>query len=198
MALTRKLLKGMGLTDEQVETIIEAHTETVDGLKKQAGDYKTDAEKVSGLEKRIRELESGAGEDWKAKFEKEHSDFEAYKADAAEKETAATRDRLFRAQLTALGIEGKRADQIARATDLTAFDVENGAYKDAKAVEKAIRSEWSEFVPSTTTQGAKVDTPPANTGGAMTREQIMQITDRAARREAIAKNMELFNSKGGN
>ena len=27
MALTRKLLKGMGLTDEQVDTIIEAHTE---------------------------------------------------------------------------------------------------------------------------------------------------------------------------
>lgn len=26
MALTRKLLRGMGLTDEQVDTIIEAHT----------------------------------------------------------------------------------------------------------------------------------------------------------------------------
>ena len=34
MALTRKLLKGMGLTEEQVDTIIEAHTETTDGLKK--------------------------------------------------------------------------------------------------------------------------------------------------------------------
>ena len=33
MALTRKLLEGMGLTDEQVDTIIEAHTDTVDGLK---------------------------------------------------------------------------------------------------------------------------------------------------------------------
>ena len=32
MALTRKLLKGMGLTDEQVDTIIEAHADTVDGL----------------------------------------------------------------------------------------------------------------------------------------------------------------------
>lgn len=33
MALTRKLLKGMGLTEEQMDTIIEAHTDTVDGLK---------------------------------------------------------------------------------------------------------------------------------------------------------------------
>lgn len=39
MALTRKLLKGMGLTDEQVDTIIEAHTDTVDGLKADIGKY---------------------------------------------------------------------------------------------------------------------------------------------------------------
>ena len=43
MALTRKLLKGMGLTDEQVDTIIEAHTDTVDGLKADVNRYKADA-----------------------------------------------------------------------------------------------------------------------------------------------------------
>ena len=50
MALTRKLLKGMGLTDEQVDTIIEAHTDTVDGLKADVSKYKTDAEKLSDVE----------------------------------------------------------------------------------------------------------------------------------------------------
>ena len=33
MALTRKALKAMGLTDEQVDSIIEMHTDTVDGWK---------------------------------------------------------------------------------------------------------------------------------------------------------------------
>ena len=42
MALTRKLLKGMGLTDEQVDTIIEAHTDTVDGLKADVSKYEGD------------------------------------------------------------------------------------------------------------------------------------------------------------
>ena len=51
MALTRKLLKGMGLTDEQVDTIIEAHTDTVDGLKAEIGRYKADAEKLPGTQK---------------------------------------------------------------------------------------------------------------------------------------------------
>lgn len=161
MALTRKLLKGMGLTDEQVDTIIEAHTETVDGLKAQADTYKTEAAKVPGLEKQLKEAENSGGEDWKAKYEKEHSDFETFKSDAAAKETAAANERLFRAELTALGITGKRADQIVKATNLAVFEVKDGAYADAAKVQQAIRDEWSEFVPTTTTSGAKVDNPPA-------------------------------------
>jgi hypothetical protein len=33
MALTRKMLKAMGIEEEKIEQIIEAHAETVDGLK---------------------------------------------------------------------------------------------------------------------------------------------------------------------
>ena len=40
MALSRAMLKGMNLTDEQVSAIIEEHTATVDGLKKQRDEYK--------------------------------------------------------------------------------------------------------------------------------------------------------------
>lgn len=35
MALTRKALKAMGLTDEQVDSIVEMHVETTDALKEQ-------------------------------------------------------------------------------------------------------------------------------------------------------------------
>ena len=51
MALTRKALKAMGLTEEQVDSIIEAHTETVDALKSMVNAYKADAEKLPGVEK---------------------------------------------------------------------------------------------------------------------------------------------------
>ena len=33
MALTRKMLRSMGLAEEQVEAIIDAHVEAVDALK---------------------------------------------------------------------------------------------------------------------------------------------------------------------
>lgn len=193
MALTRKLLKGMGLTDEQVDTIIEAHTDTTDGLKEQAKTYKTDAEKVPGLEKRIKELEASDGDDYKAKYEDEHSKFEAYKKDIAAKESAATTERLFRAELTALGITGKRADAVVRATDMTALKVKDGAFQDVKTVQESIKTEWGDFIPATTTTGAKVDTPPANTGGKYTsRAEIMKIKDYSERQKVIGENMELF------
>ena len=36
MGLTRKALKAMGLSEEQVDSIIEAHTEVVTALKEEA------------------------------------------------------------------------------------------------------------------------------------------------------------------
>ena len=40
MSLTRKMLKAMGIEDEKIDQIIEAHTETVDALKEQRDGYK--------------------------------------------------------------------------------------------------------------------------------------------------------------
>lgn len=192
MALTRKALKAMGLTEEQVDSIIEAHTETVDGLKEQIRAYKADADKLPAIQKELDALKQGDGEDWKGKYEAEKAAHGKTKSEFAEKETAATRERLLRSQLTAVGITGKRADQIVKLTDMSQFEIENGAYKDAAAVEKHIREEYSEFIPTTTTKGANVQTPPSNSGARMTRDQIAAIKDPAARRAAISENLDLF------
>ena len=79
MALSRAFLKGMGLTEEQVSAIIEAHTETVNGLK--------DANKA--LQTQLEEAEQSAknsgkdNDEEKEKYEKEHADFESYKEQQA-------------------------------------------------------------------------------------------------------------------
>ena len=71
MALTRKLLKGMGLTDEQVDTIIEAHTDTVDGLKEDINKYKGDAEKLPTVQKELDDLKAAGDGGFKQKYEDE-------------------------------------------------------------------------------------------------------------------------------
>ena len=192
MALTRKSLKAMGLTEEQVDSIIEAHTETVDGLKEQLKTYKADAEKLPTVQKELDELKKGDGEDWKGKYDAEKAAHDKTKSDYKAKETAAENERLFRAELTGIGITGKRADQIVKMTDLTTFKVKDGAYEDAKSVQDHIRTEWSEFVPSTKTEGANVPTPPGNSGGKKTRDEIEAIEDPTERRAAIAENPDLF------
>ena len=51
MALTRKALKAMGLTEEQVESIVEMHLEVKNDLEEQIKTYKADAQKLPGVQK---------------------------------------------------------------------------------------------------------------------------------------------------
>ena len=83
----------MGLTDEQVDTIIEAHTDTVDGLKEQVNTYKADAEKLPNVQKELDDLKAAGDGGYKEKYEKEHSDFEAFKADITAKESKAAKEK---------------------------------------------------------------------------------------------------------
>ena len=97
MSITRKLLKGMGLTDEQVDTISEAHTETVDGLKADISRYKADAGKLAGVQKELDDLKAAGDGGYKSKYEKEHSDFEAFQSNITAKETKAAKEKAVRA-----------------------------------------------------------------------------------------------------
>ena len=68
MSLTRKMLKAMGIEDEKIDQIIEAHTETVDGLKEQITQYKASAEKLPGVQKELDDLKKdSSGNDYQAK-----------------------------------------------------------------------------------------------------------------------------------
>ena len=196
MALTRKLLKGMGLTDEQVDTIIEAHTETTDGLKEQVKNYKADADRLKEVQKELDTLKAGGSDDYKAKYEAEKEAFAKYKADASAKEEAAQWESLYRARLDAANVDKARQDAILRVADRAKYPVKDGKFADEATVDAAIKEEWGAFIATTTTNGAKVQTPPSNTGGKMTREEIMGMTDRKARIEAIARNRDVF--EGGN
>lgn len=176
MAFTRKFLKALGLTEEQVDSVVEAHTETVDGLKSQMTSYKTDAEKLKDVQKELDDLKAkGGGEDYKSKYDSEHAAFEKYKQDQSAKESAALTERLYREQLTALGITGKRADSIVRLTDLSTVKVKDGKLEDADGVKKGIQTDYADFIPNTNTHGANVDNPPDNNGGGGASSRAAQV-----------------------
>lgn len=196
MALTRKMLKAMGIEDDKIDQIIDAHTETVDALKDEREKYRGAAEKLPGVQRELDTLKASGG-DWQAKYEKEHSDFEAYKADVSAKESGAAKEAAYRALLTEAGVDPKRIDTVIRAEKAGFADLTMGAdgkFEKADELVAGIKANWADFIPVTSTTGVPVATPPANNGGTTTKTkaEILAIKDTAARQAEMLKNPGLF------
>lgn len=197
MALTRKLLKGMGLTDEQVDTIIEAHTDTTDGLKADLNKYKADAEKLPGVQKELEALKAKGDDGWKDKHDKVKKDFEDYKNNQTAKETKAAKEKAVRAYFEGKNIEGANLNLAIRScgAEIDALELDGDNIKDTASLDALISGDLAGLVSKTSVQGAKTYNPPANntgTGTGKTREEIIAIKDGAARRAEMAKNAHLF------
>lgn len=195
MALTRAFLKGMNLTDEQVSAIIEAHTESIDGIKADRDKYKAEAKEVADLKSKLKGFEGA--DDWQKKFTDEHKAFEDYKKDIANKEKLATVQNAYKALLKESGVDEKRIDSIIKVTDFSGLKLgDDGKFEKPEELTKKIKEDWSGFIVEKRTEGANVQNPPASKGASkMTKEQIMSIKDGAERRKAIAENPELFGLK---
>lgn len=201
MSLTRKFLKAMGIEDEKIDQIIDAHSETVSALKDEMADYKSDAEKLTSVQKELdkmkadaKEAEEKNGKDpYKVKYEAIKEDFENFKKDIASKEAKANKEKLYSELLKDCGISEKRINAILKVTELDSMEIdEDGKLKDAKDLSKSIKEEWSDFITKTEPKGADVATPPKGSGKTTTKEEIMKIRDAGERQKAIAENRELF------
>ena len=187
MALTRKLLKGMGLTEEQVDTIIEAHTDTTDGLKTQLSQYKADAEKLPGVQQELDALKAAGDGGYKEKYEAEvTAHAETKKAYAAEKQ-AAQEDVDLTAIIKEAGVERESFQRlILRSFDrATIKRGDDGAISNRSELIEAVKSGNPDCITTTTTTGTPPVNPPVAPGGPLTREQI-----RGMSREEINKNWD--------
>ena len=165
MALTRKSLKAMGLTDEQVDSIIEMHTDTVDGLKEQVKAYKADAEKLPNVQKELDDLKAAGDGGFKEKFEKEHSDFENFKKTIQEKETKAAKESAAKAFFESKGITGNSLEIAMRGSsaEIAALDLDGEKIKDSSALDALVNGTFKALVSTTTTKGANIPNPPVTT-----------------------------------
>ena len=184
MSITRKLLKGMGLTDEQQDTIMEAHLETVNGLKSDIDKYKGDAEKLPIVQKELDELKAKGDDGWKDKHDKVKKEFDQYKADQTAKETLSAKEKAFRAILKTANVREKRFDSVVRLAKadgiIGSIELdESGAAKNADKLVESVKADYEEYIEYTTTQGADIAHPPANTGGsALTKADIYKKDDK--------------------
>lgn len=162
MALTRKLLKGMGLSEEQIDSIIDAHTDTVDGLKEDINRYKSNAEKLPAVQKELDDLKAAGDGGYKEKYENEKKAFEDFKKAQSEKETRQAKVTAYTAFLKSVGVSEKRIPSIIKVTDLNSVELEGDKVKNAETLTESVKTEWADFIETSNTNGANTQNPPAN------------------------------------
>lgn len=197
MGFSRKMLKAMGIEEEKIDQIIDAHSETVDALKADRDAYKEDAAKLAAVQKELDELKAKGDDGYKAKYEAEKAAHDALKADIAAKETKKAKTDAYRELLKGANIDEKRIATILRAEAPTIDKIEldaDGKIKNAEQYTQSIKSDWADFIVTQSAKGTNTATPPANGGTATTKtkEDILKIKDAGERQKAIAENPTLF------
>ena len=195
MALTRNFLKSMGLTDEQVNAIIENHTETIEGLKSERDAYKLKADRADELDQQLTAAnEKLANSGDAARVQQEFDDYKA--AVEAEKITAKKQTAMRALLKDSVGIKREKAlDLIMAAEKLDGYELgENDQFKDADNIIKAMKEKHADWIGEVQDKGIPPLNPPGGGGAGTgkTREEIMAIKDTARRQMEIFNNRHLF------
>lgn len=167
MALTRAMLKGMGLTEEQVSAIIDEHTSVTTSLKDQIKQYKADAEKLSEVQGELDDLKDDVKKgNWQKKYEDEHQAFEDYKKDINNKETLNKVKSAYKKLLAECKVGEKHIDSIIRVTDFSNMKLtDDGTLEGVDKLKESIGSDWSGFISSKETKSSgDPETPPGDDG----------------------------------
>ena len=192
--LTRKFLAGLGITEAQVDAIIEGHEESIAGLKAKIDEYKTkeskSTEKIASLEKDLEDaknlaIEKEGKNPWKVKFEALKEECDGYKTEEQKKAVKANKENAYKALLKASGVAEKRIGAVLRVSDIDSLELgEDGKFKNNDDLVKKIKEDWSDFITTEQAKGADVPNPPANNG--------TQTEDNSAAKRIAAQRATLY------
>lgn len=169
MALTRKMLKAMGLSEETIETIIEAHVDTVSALTNERDTYKEKADTLAEVT-RERDTYKAQAEQadggYKEKYEAEKQAHEQYKAGVERKELNARKTRALTSAFEAAGVKRESfRNAMLKAWDLDSVELdESGAIKNADGITAAVQKDYADFVATAEDKPVPPNTPPTGNG----------------------------------
>ncbi len=158
-------------------TVVDPMIEQLDDAKRDAAKYKTEAEKLPGIQKELDELKKG--EDWKAKYDQEKKAHDDYKAQVAREATTAKVKAAYKKLLTEEKISEKTIDAILNATDYSGMKLkEDDTLDNVEGLKKDIDSKWGGFRVAQRQRGERVDNPPAGApsgGDSTVRERMAEM-----------------------
>ena len=209
----------MGLEADKIEQIIEAHTETVTGLKQQNADLSdqlakaketgsADSEKLKDIQEKYDALVKQVEADNKAREGKDYDalkqEYDNYKAEVQEKAVKSAKEKAVRGLLSDMNMSDKGTYMFME-YGYPKISVElddEGKLKDATAIRQVVKKDFGEYIPKIETKGADTKQPPTDGKGgasALTKADIYKTDERGRyvmstdeRQQAIAENLELF------
>lgn len=220
MALTkakvREILSTAGVDAEHmtdaVNAIIDGHVTSIEALREENGNLRADlktanekAEKLDGVQKELDDLKKQNEDDAKAREGKDYDalkkEFDDYKAQISARDTKAAKEKAMRDLLKDLNVSDKGVALVLKYQNLDGIELEeDGKIKGANDLRKSIKEDWSDYIVKSKTKGADTATPPGGNNGSKgykTKEEIINIKDRAERQQAIADNPALFGISEG-
>jgi chromosome segregation ATPase len=174
MALTRKMLTALGIEDAKIEQIIDAHTETVNGLKDEISELKDKSgsaddvqKKLEASEKKVAELQKqvddGKNDSYKEKYDTLAKEYKDYKTQVDTEKSHSAKETIYRNLLKEAGVSEKRIDSIIK---LKSADIDNikvgkdGNIDDPTKVKDDIKTEWADFIVEKKDAGTNPANPP--------------------------------------
>ena len=218
MALTkakvREILSAAGVDAEHMSeavnaiidgnvTSIEALREEITNLKAELKTAKEEADKLPGVQKELDDLKKQNEEDAKAgkDYDALKKEFDDYKAEISARDTKAAKEKAFRDILKDLNVSEKGVTLALKYQNFDSIELEDdGKIKGASDLRKSLKEDWGDYIVKSETKGADTATPPGGNGGSKgykTKEEIINIKDRAERQQAIADNPALFGISEG-
>lgn len=160
---TRKAVRdiiGENCTDEIENGIMALYLGVVDPMKDEISELKAKADQLDEVTKERDRLK--AGDDYKAKYEKEHQDFEDFKKSIAEKDELATKESAVKAYFEEKGIVGSNLAIALRGAkeEINALKLNDGKIADTASLDALVDGEYAGLISTQETRGAKMATPP--------------------------------------
>lgn len=147
--------------------ICDLHTESLDGLNDTVKELK---ESLATAERERDDYKAKAPKDGvetvpKSDYDKIKKEYDDYKAGIDAEKTHSAKETAYRELLKAAGVSDKRISAVVKVTDIDAIELDkDGKIKDVDERTNNIKTEWADFIETTTTHGAKTANPPANGG----------------------------------
>ena len=185
---------GEAYTDDIGTKLVNLHRGVLDPIKDQldtatrsAEKFKKDAEKLPDIQKELDDLKK---DDFKAKYEKEHTDYEAFKSQVAKDAETAKVRAAYKKLLTEEKISEKALESVLNATDYSKMKLkDDGTLDGLDDLKKGIQDRWGGFKVAERKRGERVDNPPpgGDKGGA---DQSIRerMAEQHARRFGAAPN----------